>query len=137
MGDLLGAKYRDKSLLFSNGKVNFQKVQETKKFKRGVKRLQKGIDKGFNISLMCSEKEAFNCHRFALISKVLSEDGIHIEHIYPDKILTQKDLEDMLLKKYSKKLPDNNLFDSKIDLKLKLEMAYKFRNLDIAYSALE
>jgi hypothetical protein len=64
MGNLLGARYDDKNLLFDNGKVNFKKVQETKNFQDGITRLEKGIEKGYNISLMCSEKEAFDCHRF-------------------------------------------------------------------------
>ena len=36
MGNLLGARYDDKNLLFDNGKVNFKKVQETKNFQDGI-----------------------------------------------------------------------------------------------------
>ncbi len=39
MGDLLGARYDDRELLFDDGKVNFRKVQETKPFQDGVTRL--------------------------------------------------------------------------------------------------
>jgi uncharacterized protein (DUF488 family) len=41
MGDLLGARYEDKNLLFDNGKVDFKKVQEIKSFQDGIARLEK------------------------------------------------------------------------------------------------
>ena len=135
MGDLLGARYEDKSLLFDDGKVNFKKVQETKFFQDGINRLEKGVSKGYNIALMCSEKEAFDCHRFALISEFLSKIGFTIKHIYPDKVLTQADLEERLLKKYSKKLPQADLFNPQVTEELRLKKAYELRNKDIAYNA--
>ncbi len=136
MGNLLGARYEDKNLLFDDGKVNFKKVQETKFFQDGITRIEKGVAKGYKIALMCSEKEAFDCHRFALISEFLSKIGFEIKHIYPDKILTQADLEKMLLKKYSKKLPQANLFNPHITEELRLKLAYELRNKDIAYNAI-
>ena len=134
MGDLLGARYEDKDLLFENGKVNFKKVQETISFQQGINRLDKGISKGYNISLMCSEKEAFDCHRFGLVSEYVNKNliDVDIKHIYPDKVLSQKDLEKKLLKKYDKHIDYLGL---KID-KSPLEQAYLFRNEDIAYNAI-
>ena len=136
MGDLLGARYEDKSLLFDDGKVNFKKVQETKLFQEGITRLDKGIIQGHNISLMCSEKEAFDCHRFGLISEFLAKKSIKVNHIYPDKVLSQEELEKKLLKKYDKHLPKADLFNPDITEDLQLELAYKFRNEDIAYNAI-
>lgn len=136
MGNLLGARYEDKTLLFDDGKVNFKKVQETKNFQDGVMRLQKGIEKGYSISLMCSEKEAFDCHRFGLISEFLSKKSIEINHIYPDKVVLQQELEQKLLKKYEKQIPKIDLFNPNIDFQEQLKEAYKLRNKDIAYNAL-
>jgi uncharacterized protein (DUF488 family) len=136
MGDLLGARYEDKDLLFDDGKVNFKKVQEIKSFQDGITRLDKGITKGYNISLMCSEKEAFDCHRFGLISEFLNKIGINIKHIYPDKVVSQEELEQLLLKKYSKKLPQANLFNPDITDELRIKLAYELRNRDIAYNAI-
>jgi uncharacterized protein (DUF488 family) len=132
MGDLLGARYENKDLLFDDGKVNFQKVQETVSFQTGISRLEKGVAKGYSVSLMCSEKEAFDCHRFALISKYIDENltDIDIKHIYPDKVLSQKDLKSQLLKKYNKHIDYLGL---NID-KTPIEQAYLFRNQDIAYN---
>lgn len=136
MGDLLGARYKDKNLLFNDGKVNFKKVQETKSFQDGIDRLNKGMAKGYNISLMCSEKEAFDCHRFCLISEFLTKNGVDVNHIYPDKIVFQKELEQRLLKKYEKQIPKKDLFNQNIDLKEQLKKAYELRNKDIAYNAI-
>ena len=132
MGDLLGARYEDKNLLFDNGKVDFKKVQEIKSFQDGIARLEKGITKGYNISLMCSEKEAFDCHRFGLISEFLSKRNINIQHIYPNKIVSQKQLEQQLLKKYDKQIDYLGLENSKMPI----EQAYELRNQDIAYNSI-
>ena len=136
MGDLLGARYEDENLLFDDGKVNFKKVQEIKSFQDGVTRLDKGITKGYNISLMCSEKEAFDCHRFGLISEFLNKIEIDVKHIYPDKVVSQEELEQLLLKKYSKKLPQADLFNPDITDELRIKLAYELRNKDIAYNAI-
>ena len=136
MGDSLGARYEDKNLLFDDGKVDFKKVQEIKSFQDGIVRLEKGIIKGYNISLMCSEKEAFDCHRFGLISEFLIKNSIDVKHIYPDKILPQAMLEKQLLKKYAKKLPKADLFNPNVTETLQLQLAYELRNKDIAYNSI-
>jgi len=136
MGDTLGARYEDKNLLFNDGKVSFKKVQETKNFQDGIVRLERGIEKGYNISLMCSEKEAFDCHRFGLISEFLSKISINVNHIYPDKIIPHKELEQKLLKKYEKKIPSVDLFNPNIRIEEQLNLAYELRNIDIAYNAI-
>ena len=135
MGNLLGARYDDKNLLFDNGKVKFKKVEETKNFQDGITRLEKGIEKGYNISLMCSEKEAFDCHRFGLVAEFLSQQSIQVNHIYPEKVVSQQELEQRLLKKYDKQIPKIDLFNPNVNLKEQLEKAYKLRNIDIAYNA--
>ena len=134
MGDMLGARYENENLLFENGSVNFKRVQETKTFQDGIARLDKGMKKGYSISLMCSEKEAFDCHRFGLISEYIRENltDVEIKHIYPDKILSQKDLENQLIKKYHKKIDYLGLESDKTPL----EQAYILRNKDIAYNAI-
>jgi len=132
MGDSLGARWEDKNLIFEDGKVDFNKVMETKTFQDGISRVLKGVEKGYKIALMCSEKEAFDCHRFALISRFL-RDKVDIYHIYPDKLVSNKKLEEKLLKKYKKVLPENNLFET-ISQEDKLKLAYELRNKDIAYN---
>jgi hypothetical protein len=85
---------------------------------------------------MCSEKEAFDCHRFGLISEFLTKNEIVVNHIYPDKIVPQKILEQQLLKKYDKKLPKVDLFNPDITESLRIQLAYELRNKDIAYNSI-
>jgi uncharacterized protein (DUF488 family) len=131
LGDQLGARYEDKNLLFDDGKVDFKKVAASPTFQEGIQRVKNGMIKGYNIALMCSEKEPFDCHRFALVSKSLVAEGIEVNHITPDSIFTQNDLEERLFKKY--KLSRYELFSSPEE---NLEAAYRLRNQDIAYNAI-
>jgi len=132
MGDSLGARWEDKNLIFEDGSVDFNKVMQTKTFQDSISRILTGVNKGYKIALMCTEKEAFDCHRFALISRFL-RDKIDIYHIYPDRLVSNEKLEEKLLKKYKKVLPENNLFET-ISQEDKLKLAYELRNRDIAYN---
>ncbi len=135
LGDLLGARHEDRGLLFSGGKVDFKKVQQTKFFQDGIVRLNEEAEKGANISLMCSEKEAFDCHRFGLVGEYLTKNSVEVNHIYPDKVVSQKDLEVKMLKKYKKRLPGRDLFYLDVTEESQLKWAYKLRNKDIAFRA--
>ena len=130
-----GARHTDPMLLDAQGKVDFDKVRNSQNFERGIKRLWKGIKKGFKIALMCSEAEPFDCHRFAMVTVALQKEGFEVYHILKDKTLqTNQDLEQKLLKKYDKKIPQPNIFNTQITLKQQLEIAYRLRNIEIAYS---
>jgi len=124
-----GARHDDAALLDENGKVDFEKVQKTVEFIDGVERLRSGLEKGFAIALMCSEAEPFDCHRFSMISKYLELAGFEVKHIFKDKTLkTNVQLENQLLKKYSRQLPFAPSLDEQV------AHAYRLRNQDIAYS---
>ena len=97
MGELLGARYQNKELLFEDGKVNFSKVINTKQFQKGIARIETGIKKGYNIALMCSEKNPLQCHRFSLISRFLDQKGYTVNHIIDNNIFSHKLLENNLL----------------------------------------
>lgn len=131
MGDVLGARYEDKSLLFPNGKVDFEKVRATQEFQKGIDRVIDGLKKGYSISLMCSEKEPFDCHRFVLVSKSLQDSDIKIQHITPSGLIENSQLEEKLFKKY--KLSRHDLFSSEEE---NIKSAYHKRNIDIAYNAM-
>jgi len=100
MGQELGARYEEESLLFEDGAVDFKKVQDTENFLKGIDRLKKGIQKGYSISLMCSEKNPIECHRFGLVSEYLSKNDFEIAHITPTEVISQKELELKLMEKY-------------------------------------
>jgi len=65
-------------------------------------------------------------------------NGFEVKHILKDKsIIDNSDLERRLLKKYEKIIPRTTLFDSKVlSLKDQLNLAYRFRNMEVAYDAL-
>lgn len=131
-GDELGARREEESLL-TDGVVDFDKVALNVKFLTGIKRIQTGIEKGYRIALMCTEKEPLECHRTILISKKLAEIGIKVVHILPNGILTDhKQIEKDLVEKY---FPDKNqisvfeLYES-LDF---LKEAYRKANFGIGY----
>lgn len=61
--------------------VDFLEGMKTSNFLRGVNRLEKAISQGFKLSLMCSEANPLECHRFAFLARYLYEHGWDVEHI--------------------------------------------------------
>jgi uncharacterized protein (DUF488 family) len=137
-GDEFGARHTEKSLLDDSGKVDFDKVRKSDKFLKGVERLKGGLSQGFTVVLMCSEAEPFDCHRFSLISYYLVRNGFIVRHVLKDSTLIENsELETRLLKKYDKKIPKPTLFDPVILTEAeKLNLAYRFRNMEVAYDTL-
>jgi uncharacterized protein (DUF488 family) len=98
MGDKIGGRYTDPSLLFPDGTVNYRKVQDTEKFQEGINEVLSIISSGKMLALLCAEKEPERCHRFALISPVLQLKGISVIHICHDmKLQANEDLERELI----------------------------------------
>jgi hypothetical protein len=127
--------HTDPDLLDDEGKVDFEKVRKSWNFKNGVERLWLGLDKGCIITLMCSESEPFDCHRFSMISIALEKDGFQVMHILKDKTLkSNAELEKQLLKKYDKKIPKPDIFQPNISFDDQIKAAYRLRNKEIAYS---
>ena len=98
MGDKIGGRYSNPSLLYPDGTVNYQKVQSTEQFQDGISQVLAIISTGKKIALMCAEKEPERCHRFALISRVLQSKGIKVIHVRPEiKLQENEDLEKELI----------------------------------------
>ena len=133
MGDLLGARYHDPSLL-SEGQVDFKKVQQTQPFQKGIARIIKGLKQGYSIAFMCSEGKAICCHRFGLTARYLAHKGINVAHIEKENVKKQQDVEEELLINYEFKL-------DKLEMCLKglntrdalLDASYELLNKDIGY----
>lgn len=130
-----GARRTDVDLLDSKGKLDFEKVRNTKEFIRGVERVRQGEDRGFRIALMCSESEPLDCHRYSMVSIGLENNGFDVKHILKDKSLkTNADLERELLKKYEKKIPQSNLFEPNITIERQFKEALRLKNREIGFS---
>ncbi len=136
MGDRLGARYESRNLLFDDGKVDFEKVKDMPCFIEGVETVINKLKNEQHISLMCAEKDPFNCHRFVLVSRALFKKNIPIEHILADKsTVSQSELEQRLINKYSNETPQLSLFEPKRLREEIIDIAYKKRNIDIGYKA--
>lgn len=130
-----GARHTKHSLLDKDGKVDFDKVRESAEFKHGIIRIEKGLELGYTVALMCSEANPFDCHRFSMISYQLAKEGLQVFHILKDgKIVDNNELEEWLLKKYYRKLPQSTLFEA-ITREMQVEIAYRLRGKEIAFSA--
>lgn len=130
-----GARHTRPSLLNEDGKVDFEKVRQTDEFKQGLARLKNGLELGYKIVLMCSEANPFDCHRFSMISYQLIKEGLRVNHILENGDFVENSrLEDQLLEKYHKKLPQSTLFET-VTKEMQLEAAYKLRSRYVAYSA--
>ena len=70
------ADYRD-------GRIDYDRVRETERFRRGVERVVRGAERR-RIALMCAEKEPLDCHRTLLVAPALEARGIAVAHILAD-----------------------------------------------------
>ena len=83
LGNLLGGKPEDNSVIDEEGKVNYELLAKKDYFLAGIDRLL-NLTKKYRICLMCSEGQPDECHRNLLISPVLEKMGIEVLHILPD-----------------------------------------------------
>ena len=131
LGDYCGARVEDPSC-YVNGKVDYKLVAKNRKFKEGLERIKKGMEK-FRIALMCAEKDPITCHRTILICRNLLTAGIKIQHILSNgKIEEHGDSENRLMKLFNLDQPE--LFRNE---QQRLEDAYCRQGEKIAYEIAE
>lgn len=135
MGEEFGARRENATLYKSNGKLDFEKTKSSPEFLSGVKRIEAGLNKGFNIAMMCSEKAPQDCHRCIMIGKAFSDYGYEVEHILEDStLLRQADIDQLLLNKYFPDRAQLSLFDcNDMSEKDYIEAAYRKKEDEIAY----
>ncbi|MDV3427081.1 MAG: DUF488 domain-containing protein [Bacillota bacterium] len=144
MGDELGARRTDRNLYDEFDKVDFEKVKLCQEYKSGIDRIIDGIDKGYTIAVMCTEKDPIKCHRTILISYSLSKKGVNVIHLVDEHTCkNQNDIEEELLKLYESSLIKisfddylNNKENENEPDKIKQEMiekAYRQKGKEISY----
>jgi len=118
---------------YTNNRVDFKKVIKLPDFINGIERINAGINKGYTIALLCTEKNPLDCHRFSLVSKALIDtSGIIVDHIlFNGELLNQRDLEKEMLCDFGF---EDDLFD---DYKSQLECAYEKISNKVAWQELE
>jgi len=131
LGDYCGARVEDPSC-YVGGKVDYGLVAESQKFKEGIERIKKGMEK-FRIALMCAEKDPITCHRTILICRNLLSTGVKIKHILGNgRIEEHKASEQRLMKLFELNHPD--LFRSE---RQRIDEAYSRQGEKIAYKTAE
>jgi uncharacterized protein (DUF488 family) len=124
-------------LFHLEGYVDFEKVRESEHFKTGVERVKRGIEKGYKIALMCSEKDPLECHRSIMIAPVFKKQGYEVLHILEDNRLeSQEKFEKRLIDLYFPENNQQNFFNTLEGEKNKEELltdAMSLRNRDIGY----
>ena len=78
LGRELGARRMD--CINQDGQVDFERAIHTTLFQDGVDKLMRLLDTK-TVTLMCSEAEPLECHRFALVARYFHEHGVEVFHI--------------------------------------------------------
>lgn len=131
LGEECGARVDDPEC-YINGKVNYDLVAQNQKFKNGIERIKKGMEK-HNIVLMCAEKDPITCHRTILVCRNLQSAGVKIKHILSNgKIEKHKDSEHRLLRLFKLNHPEMYRSDEQ-----RLNDAYSRQGEKIAYETAE
>lgn len=140
MGTHFGARQENQALYDQDGILDFEKVRADDAFQIRIKNVEKGLTEGYNIALMCSEKDPFNCHRAIMVARGFELDNIKVNHILHDgTLLSQNDLNERLLNFF---FPNRNQLCLEIDGASELNNtdylveAYRKRNKQIGYHLL-
>ncbi len=83
LGGELGGRPADRSCYDLDGRVRYDRLENTDLFDDGIRCLVRSADERC-VAVMCSEKEPLDCHRALLIAKVIEERDIAVEHILVD-----------------------------------------------------
>lgn len=81
MGDVLGGRPDDPDCYTADGKVDYDKLSATDRYKEGIERLKKACSQGLRVILMCSEGRPEQCHRSHLIGVTLEDEAIPVIHV--------------------------------------------------------
>lgn len=119
LGAELGARVEDPTC-YIDGKLQFDRVAATDRFKQGLDRLRRGIRK-FRVSLLCAEKDPIMCHRMILICRQMRGDDVTIQHILEDGTLERNEETERRMMNFLK-IEETNLFMSNEEL---VQMAYE------------
>lgn len=137
MGEEFGARRTDKSLFTFEGYLDFEKVMASSLFISGMERVKSGLGQGYNIALMCTEKDPIDCHRNILVARAFHRHNFNILNIFENGTTeTQQQLEERLLNIYFPNRKQKTLLDileGEASIDGLLEQAYRMKNRDIGY----
>ena len=135
-GDEFGARRTDS--IDENGQVNFELAVKTPNFQQGVVRLMRGLEKGYQIVLMCSEADPLECHRFSMVSRYFYDLGLDVQHILKDGTLAphvslEKEMINQFLHSRKYRLSEVDLLFGTYSEEEQRKDAYRLKNKEIGY----
>ena len=135
LGKELGARRMD--CINQDGQVDFERAIHTTMFQEGVNKLMRLLDTK-TVTLMCSEAEPLECHRFALVARNFHEHGMEVFHILKDaSVVSHHSLEQKMVDTYlhAKKpvlAQVDELFGT-YTAEQQLQDAYRLKNKEIGF----
>ncbi len=135
MGRYFGARQEDRNLYTDEGYLDFERTRRSIPFQVGMQNVMKGVQLGYKIALMCTEKDPMECHRAIMVARTFYENGLDVQHILWDKTLqSHAVLNKRLLDLY---YPDRNqmslFFEDNKSEEEYLQEAYERQNEKIGY----
>lgn len=114
------------------GYLDFVKLANTPSFLKGIKRVERGIQRGYKIAFMCAEKDPIDCHRSTLVGRAFDTLGYPVYHILHDGTLEEhKHMEERMQKRYFFNVNQINLFEIEQANTKQLDKAYASCSKDI------
>lgn len=83
LGDALGGKPRDPSLLDAAGKPDYAKMASAPQFRAGIDELI-ATARSAAVAIMCAEEDPARCHRTLLVTPALLARGVAVRHVRGD-----------------------------------------------------
>ena len=130
-----GARQENVSFYNEKGVLDFDKFSKSQQFLDGVEKIKNAQKLGYNICLMCAEKDPINCHRTILIAHNLDKKGFLVKHILAgEQTCEQREIDERLLDKFFPNRQQISLFsEDNLSNEEKIEKAYQLQNQEIGF----
>jgi hypothetical protein len=89
MGDSLGGIPKSPEFL-TNGEVDNDKIRKSVNYQKGLNYIEKGLEFGCKMVLLCACSDYTKCHRYNLVGMDLERMGYEVIHILRDGSITQE-----------------------------------------------
>jgi uncharacterized protein (DUF488 family) len=90
LGAELGGRPDGDDFYDEDGHVLYSEVAETDFFRAGIEQLVEEA-RGRRVAMMCSEEDPADCHRRLLVTRVLRDSGVQVDHIRGDGSIQSED----------------------------------------------
>lgn len=92
MGKQLGGRPEGDDFFDEAGHALYYQMAQSAEFLAGIERLERGVLQ-HRVAIMCSEEDPAVCHRHLLVTRVIGERGINVQHIRADgRLDTEADI---------------------------------------------